>query len=484
MAIYHCSVKIGSRSKGQSAVAAAAYRSGTKLCESETDTICDYTKKHGIIHSEISLCADAPKEYLNRETLWNAVHKVEKSKTAQLWREIEVALPCELSRDVQIETVRDFVKGLTQRGMCADWSLHDKGDGNPHAHIMLTMRSINPDGSWAAKSKEMYVDKDGNLTDDPEKRVPELDKNGNQKIRKDGKKMWKRRKVNTNDWNEKERIEEWRTEWEICCNLRLKEENRIDHRSFERQGITDLIPTIHEGYTARKIEEKGGTSERVQLNNDIKEKNKLIRILSEQLTVLKQQLANIIKQKGSEFNERIAAIIKRADRTVSRETRSSSEQERQLNENYFGTELGATEQQNSDRTTTDEYTATVIGKARTFISDKAADLRKSSVIRRETRAFIDDTDAERAAVEIASEFTQSVIRESDNVISDIRNDIDYCGTEEIQQQLADSQLRIAEIKQQQLLERIRRFEDEQRAAEERERIAQKRKQKSGDDYSL
>ena len=480
--IFKFSVKV-TDSKGQSAVAAAAYRSGTKLCDSETDIVCDYTKKHGIVYSEISLCADAPKEYLNRETLWNAVHKAEKSKTAQLWREIEVALPCELSRDVQIETVRDFVKGLTQRGMCADWSLHDKGDGNPHAHIMLTMRSINPDGSWAAKSKEMYVDKDGNLTDDPEKRVPELDKNGNQKIRKDGKKMWKRRKVNTNDWNEKERIEEWRTEWENCCNLRLKEENRIDHRSFERQGITDLIPTIHEGYTARKIEEKGGTSERVQLNNDIKEKNKLIRILSEQLTVLKQQLSDIIKQKGSEFNERVAALIKRAGRAVGGESRRSSEQERLPDTANIGTESDNQQQQFSDRSAEDDYTETLIRKARAFIADQSADIRKSSIIRRETRSFINDTDAERSAIDAAAELAAKILKNSGDDSGNIGDDSDDPQSEEIQQQLIDAQQRIDEFKRQQHLDNIRKRQEQLRAAAERERAAQERKEHSAYHHS-
>ena len=145
MAIYHCSVKVGSRSKGQSAIAAAAYRAGEKLTDHETGFVSDYTKKGGVVYSEIALCENAPAEYADRQTLWSAVHQIEKAKDARLWREIEVALPKEFSRSDQIETVRDFVKRLTDQGMCADWSLHDKGDGNPHAHIMLTTRSIKPD---------------------------------------------------------------------------------------------------------------------------------------------------------------------------------------------------------------------------------------------------------------------------------------------------------------------------------------------------
>ncbi|MBP3573992.1 MAG: MobA/MobL family protein, partial [Prevotella sp.] len=239
MAIYHCSIKIGSRAKGQSAVAASAYRSGEKLTDKETGLISDYTRKSGVVFSEIALCENAPSEYSNRETLWNAVHSIEKNKNAQLWREFEVALPKELNRDEQIETVRDFVNKLTEQGMCIDWALHDKGDGNPHAHIMATMRSIEPNGKWSPKSRKVY----------------DLDENGErifQKIDKSGRKQYKNHKEDYNDWNAKERVEEWRSAWADCCNARLAERDRIDHRSYERQG-SELIPTIHEGYIARKL---------------------------------------------------------------------------------------------------------------------------------------------------------------------------------------------------------------------------------------
>ena len=115
MAIYHCSIKIGSRSNGQSAIAAAAYRSGDKLKDNETGLISDYTKKSGIVFSEISLCDNAPAEYSDREILWNSVHSIEKNKNSRLWREFEVALPKELNRDEQKDTVRRFVKGLNEQ---------------------------------------------------------------------------------------------------------------------------------------------------------------------------------------------------------------------------------------------------------------------------------------------------------------------------------------------------------------------------------
>ena len=279
MAIYHCSVKIGSRGKGQSAVAAAAYRSGSKLTDKEIGITSDYTRKGGVIFSEISLCPNAPAEYSDREILWNAVHQIEKTKDARLWREIEVALPKELNRAEQIETVREYVKGLTTQGMCADWSLHDKGDGNPHAHIMLTVRSIEPSGKWAPKSRKVY----------------DLDENGErifQKIDKSGRKQYKCHKEDYNNWNAAERVEEWRAAWAECCNAHLAADAQVDHRSYERQGI-DLIPTVHEGYIARKLAAQGLPSDRVQMNEDIRKRNSLLQRLMSQLKALGNEILRL-----------------------------------------------------------------------------------------------------------------------------------------------------------------------------------------------
>lgn len=298
MAIYHCSVKVGSRSKGQSAIAAAAYRAGEKLTDHETGFVSDYTKKGGVVYSEITLCENAPAEYADRQTLWSAVHQIEKAKDARLWREIEVALPKEFSRSDQIETVRDFVKRLTDQGMCADWSLHDKGDGNPHAHIMLTTRSIKPDGTWAPKSRKVY----------------DLDENGEkifQKIDKTGRKQYKCHKEDYNNWNASERVEEWRAAWAECCNARLTERDRIDHRSYERQGI-DQIPTVHEGFAARKIASAGRRSDLIEKNNEIKRKNSLLRSIAVQLKAIgeeiKQLAAELTRERGEVINARKEAV--------------------------------------------------------------------------------------------------------------------------------------------------------------------------------
>jgi ATP-dependent exoDNAse (exonuclease V) alpha subunit len=147
MAIYHCSIKIIKRSQGRSAVAAAAYRSGQRLTNEWDGITHDYTKKGGVVYSEILLPTHAPPEFSDRATLWNSVQKFEKSRNAQLAREIEIALPAEIDRQSQIRLVRKYVDDIfVLAGMCADFSIHDKGDGNPHAHIMLTLRPLNERG--------------------------------------------------------------------------------------------------------------------------------------------------------------------------------------------------------------------------------------------------------------------------------------------------------------------------------------------------
>ncbi len=135
------------------------------------------------------------------------MHKLEKNKNAQLAREVEVALPVEFSRERQIEIVREYVKtNFVDVGMCADWSIHDKGTGNPHAHILLTTRGIKPDGKWAAKEKKTYaLDENGD-------RIPLIDKKtGEQKTGRRNEKLWKRITVQADGWNGKTKAEEWRT---------------------------------------------------------------------------------------------------------------------------------------------------------------------------------------------------------------------------------------------------------------------------------
>lgn len=245
-----------------SAVGASAYRSG-EILKNEYDGIThDFTRKRGIVHTEILLPPHAPPDFADRSTLWNSVEKIEKSKNSQLAREIEVALPIELDREKQIQLVRDYVQeNFVSVGMCADIAIHDKKTGNPHAHIMLTMRPLEQSGEWGAKSKKEYI----------------LDKNGQRITLKNG--SFKSRKVDTIDWNSKEKAEVWRKAWADCVNRSLVEQGiqeKVDHRSYKRQKV-EKIPTIHLGVAVIQMQRKGIVTKRGQQNQKIREKNLLLK---------------------------------------------------------------------------------------------------------------------------------------------------------------------------------------------------------------
>ena len=282
MAIFHCEIKI--IGGGKSAVAASAYRSGEKLKDEQAEKVKDYTHKEGVEYSRVLLPENAPEELADRETLWNKVQAAEmKSKHPQYAREVEVALPVEMTREQQIKALEEYVKEqFTTRGMIADINLHDTGNGNPHAHIMLTMRPLKENGEFDAKRRDVYAndrDQDGKPIYNPEKpsgkenRIPALDKDGNQKKDKKGAKVWERVKVETTDWNNRENAEKWREAWAKECNKYLDKDHQIDHRSLERQGI-ERGATIHEGYAARAREANGQKSDRCEINRQIRALNK------------------------------------------------------------------------------------------------------------------------------------------------------------------------------------------------------------------
>lgn len=308
MPIYHCSIQIIGRSSGRSAVAAAAYRAAEKLEDKETGLTHDYTKKQGVVHREIMLPEYAPEEYKNREVLWNEVQKAEKRSDAQFAREIEVALPRELSFQNQITVVQVYIRvNFVEKGMCADWVLHDKGDGNPHAHIMLTTRPIKKNGQWGQKQKSVYkLDEQGN-------KIPVIDpKTGKQKVRirkgKGEEKLWERTTIPANDWNNPGKAEEWRKAWADCLNAVLPAEKQVDHRSYVRQGI-DQEPTIHEGYAARKMEKQGRTADRCQMNREIRSRNALLRRLQMKLKEIAAELAEIVKKGEAFYEQRVKRLF-------------------------------------------------------------------------------------------------------------------------------------------------------------------------------
>jgi len=325
MSIYHCSIKIISRTSGRSVVASAAYRSGEKLMNDETGIFHDYTGKGGVVMSEIILPEHAPSAFHDRQVLWNEVQKTEKRSDAQLAREVEVAFPIEMTRNQQIECVRNFIQeNFVSKGMIADWALHDKGDGNPHAHIMLTLRGFDENEHWLQKTKSVFAntrDANGRAVYDPtlpsydpkdrentsRYRIPVLDENGKQKTRvrkgKGTEYLWEKINVPANDWNDRTNAERWRASWAMHCNRYLEKDKQIDHRSYERQGL-DQEPTIHEGVTARSMERDGRSADRCQINREVRQRN----LIREQIRSLAAEITEIILEKARELYGRITKL--------------------------------------------------------------------------------------------------------------------------------------------------------------------------------
>ena len=262
IAIYHCNIGIVSRGKGKSAVAAAAYRSGEKITNEWDGMTHDYTRKRGVVHTEILLPPHAPPSFSDRSTLWNSVELYEKAGNAQLAREIDAALPIELSREEQIRLVREYCSSqFVSRGMCVDFAIHDTDSGNPHCHIMLTMRPLDERGAWAAKSKKEY----------------DLDENGERIRLPSGR--YKTHKVDLTGWNDKGNALLWRKAWADISNAYLERAGhpeRIDYRSNAERGI-DELPTVHMGVAACQMEKKGIATEKGELNRNIRKANRLIR---------------------------------------------------------------------------------------------------------------------------------------------------------------------------------------------------------------
>ncbi|HAG1192618.1 TPA: MobA/MobL family protein [Salmonella enterica] len=233
MAIFHLSVKTFSRSKGQSATASVAYRAGEKIkCDREGRTH-DYTKKGGVLHSEIFLPPNAPSWANDRQQLWNQVEKAEKRKNSTVAREFEVALPYELDKEQRIALVQDFAKQIVERHGCAvDAHLHDDDKrtvkANHHAHIMLTTRKLEQDG-FTDKTRELDQKQSGEIV-------------------------------------------YWREQWAKTVNKHLWEhgiDKQVDHRSLKEQGL-EREPTIKMGVNASALERKGVKTERGDYNRAIK----------------------------------------------------------------------------------------------------------------------------------------------------------------------------------------------------------------------
>ena len=276
MALFHFHVTQVKRSAGQSVVTSAAYRAGEKLYSEYYGEVSDYTHKGGVVCTDILLPPQAPAEYQDRATLWNAVEKAERGKKAQLAYSFDIALQNELSLDENIALARQFVsEQLVSRGMIADFAVHlpDKEDGgipNPHFHILCPIRPIEESGKWGCTQRRVY----------------RLDQDGNRITGKDGKPLFDA--VPTTDWGQPETLEYWRDTWAAMVNAKFEEKGltcRVDHRSYKRQGL-DLLPTVHEGVAVRQMEGKGITTDKGDLNRWIRKANKLLRDIRRKIVTL------------------------------------------------------------------------------------------------------------------------------------------------------------------------------------------------------
>jgi hypothetical protein len=301
VAIYHCNIKIISRGKGKSSVAAAAYRAAEKIKNGYDGRTSDYTHKRGVIYKEIMLPENAPPEYKDRAVLWNAVEQIEKASNSQLAREIEIALPKELDPIMNFLLAKKYVKEqFTDKGMCADICVHDNKTGNPHAHIMLTMRPFNGDGTWGDKQKKEYA----------------LDRNG-EKIYDPKKRQYRCKSIPTVDWNERTKAEEWRAAWADTVNgyfERRKIDTRIDHRSYKRQGV-DIIPTVHLGVAVHQMERRGIRTERGNINREIEVTNKRLRQIKARINKLQKWFeTEAVNMKPPTLYDIVSEILNRDDR--------------------------------------------------------------------------------------------------------------------------------------------------------------------------
>ena len=234
MAIYHFSAKVISRANGSSAVAAAAYRSASRLEDERLGRGHDFSNKSGVVHSEIMAPEGSPERWQDRETLWNEVELGEKRKDAQLAREIEFSIPREMNQAQGVELARDFVQTeFVDRGMVADlnvhWDVGPDGLAKPHAHVMLSMREAGPEGF--------------------------------------GKKV--------RDWNSTELLSDWRERWAGHVNERLAElgiDAQVDHRTLEAQGI-DLEPQHKIGPAGARRLDRGEDAARAVDHRDIARRN-------------------------------------------------------------------------------------------------------------------------------------------------------------------------------------------------------------------
>ena len=298
MPLYHIHAKVLSRSAGHSAVAAAAYRSASRLWDERAHEWRDYDRRgDSVREAHVELPDGAPERFRDRETLWNEVERCEKRRDAQLCREVEFALPRELGHDAQRELARAYVREqFVERGMAADWAIHEGRGENPHCHVMLAMREMTPGGFSAKKNRE---------------------------------------------WNSRDLVDEWRQAYERDQNRALEREYErqrtpehereyVDRRSYEERGM-DREPQLHMGKDARHAErreqqrcEREGrryepVTDRGRENLEREERNRM-----------RERIQERLREISDELRQRCERVVERARALVAREYERLAELRAQL----------------------------------------------------------------------------------------------------------------------------------------------------------
>ena len=248
MAIYHCTTKTVNRSSGRTAVASMAYRAGEKLKDERTGLTHDFTRKEGVIYTEILSNLDTE---LDRSQVWNLAEKSESRKDARTAREWVIALPDELDEKQRKELAKEFAKSLVDRyGVIADLAIHapshNGNDKNHHAHILLTTRKAELD----TENKLVLTQK------------AEIELSNT-----------KRKSLGMG--TSQEEIKQIRATWANLANYALDKagyKEKIDHRSYAEQG-NGLQATIHEGSKVTQLRRKGIDTEVSRFNDNIKQQN-------------------------------------------------------------------------------------------------------------------------------------------------------------------------------------------------------------------
>lgn len=305
MAIYHLSVSNVSRASGSRATATLSYITGKRVHDERRGETYDYGRKERVLRVGTLLPEGAPAEFADPAVLFNAVELHETGRTARPAKKIVVALPREFTPRQRVQALEEYIReNLNADGYAATYAIHEDREGNnPHAHILVANRQIDPaTGGWARLKQRMEY-----VLDERGERVPLIDpETGRQKTDKRGRRQWKRTSVSLNPLDRKAKLKALRESWAKTCNARLDETARIDHRSLEDQG-SNLEPTIHEGYAARAIERAGGVSERCEANREIRRSNGL-------LTAIRTELGRIFDRLGELFAAKIRQLRQRQAR--------------------------------------------------------------------------------------------------------------------------------------------------------------------------